>query len=201
MERLSKEQIVSSVNKWFEDFLNVNYYEKFKDIDENEAYRLSKDILKDVKEACRSFFFKTCKSTITKTCNCTVVECDVFNERNVTNYCDIVGRYILAKVVDGYLLSFVLNYEPQYKELDITNYKWYDEELDCDLPYEIICDYMEYVYIPRLELLTDCRYVFVSSVPYDETHLSSLLNKLSELLHDYGYLNAPYNDVMAKEMD
>lgn len=197
MEKLSKEQIVSSVDKWFEDFLNEDYYEKFKDMDENEAYRLSKDIVKDVKEACRSFFFKTCKNTITKTCDCTIVECDIFNERNVTNYCDIVGRYILAKVVDGYFKAFVENYETQYDELDITNYKWYDvKEIECDLPYEIFCDYMEYVYIPRLEWLTDCRYVFISHVPYDETHLSSLLNKLSDLLSDYGYINAPYNDVI-----
>lgn len=201
MEKLSKEQIVSSANKWFEDFLNENYYEKFKDMDENEAYRLSRDILKDVKEAGRSFFFKTCKNTIIKTCDCTVLESDVLNGRNVTNYCDIVGRYILAKVVDGYLKAFVENYETQYDELDESIYKWYDEELECDLPYEIICDYMEYVYIPRLEWLTDCRYVFVYHVPYDETHLSGLLNKLSDLLHDYGCINAPYYAVMAKEID
>ena len=202
MEKLSKEQIVSSVNESLSSFLNENYHNKFKDMDEREAYRLSKDILKDVKEACRSFFFKTCKNTITKTCNCTIVECDIFNERNVTNYCDIVGRYILAKVVDGYLLSFALNYKPVYNELDETKYKWYDiEELECDLPYEIFYDHMEYVYMPRLELLTDCRTVFVSGVPYDETHLSSIFVKLSELLNEYGYINAPYNDVMAKEID
>ena len=189
MEKLSKEQIVSSVNKWFEDFLNENYYEKFKDMDDREAYRLSKEILKDMIKTCNSIISKTCKS-------------HALNNDNTMNYCAIVYRYVLAKVVDAYLLSFMLNYEPQYNELDETNYKWYDvEELDCDLPYEIFYDHMEYVYMPRLELLTDCRTVFVSGVPYDETHLSSIFTKLSELLNEYGYINAPYNDVMAKSID
>ena len=189
MEKLSKEQIVSSVNESLSSFLNENYHDKFKDMDEKEAYRLSKDILKDMIKTCNSVISKTCKS-------------HALNEGNVTNYCAIAYRHVLAKVVDGYLLSFALNYKPVYNELDETKYKWYDiEELECDLPYEIFYDDIEYVYIPRLELLTDCMTVFVSGVPYNETHLSSLYVKLSELLHEYGYINAPYNDVMAKEID
>lgn len=202
MEKLSKEQIITSANKWFEDFLNEDYYDKFKDMSKSIAYRLSKDIVKEVKEAYRIFFVKTCKSNITKTCDCTILECNAFNERNVENYCTIVYRYILAKVVDGYFKAFDKNYKPVYNEFDETKYKWYGVDwIECDLPYEIFYDDIEYVYIPRLELLTDCMTVFVSSVPYDETHLSSIFAKLSELLNEYGYINAPYNDVMAKKID
>ena len=196
MEKLSKEQIVSSVNESLSSFLNENYHDKFKDMDEKEAYRLSKDILNDLRETWKHNIEETCNSVISKTCKSYGL-----NNDNTMNYCAIVYRYVLAKVVDGYFKAYDENYEPQYNELDITNYKWYDEELDCDLPYEIFYDHMEYVYMPRLELLTDCRSVFVSGVPYDETHLSSIFVKLSELLHEYGYINAPYNDVMAKEID
>lgn len=205
MEKLSKEQIVSSVNESFSSFLNVNYYDKFKNMNKRSAYRLFKKFLNDLKEVYLDIEAETCCTDISKTCytdRSKTCEFHALNNDNVRNYCYIVYRYVLAKVVDGYLLSFVLNYEPVYNELDESKYKWYDvDRIECDLPFEISYRGMQYVYMPRLELLTDCQYIFVSCVPYNETRSESLLKKIAAMTLEYGYINAPYNDVMAKEID
>ena len=184
MEKLSKEQIISMMNEKLSSYINESYIEKFNGMKQLEAYRFGIDTLNKVRE----------------TYLVTAEEYGEFDINNILCYGFIVYSHVMGKLVDAYMSRFVNNIykgEGLFDEFDISNCKWYDEEFYCDLPYAIKHDFMEYVYIPQLDFLTDCRTVFVCNVPHDEQP-ENLLDKLSELMLDCTYIHASYKEVMKK---